>query len=43
MFIISLAGYFIVHFILKYTKIGRRAFAIGSNVQAAYLAGIRST
>ncbi len=40
MFIISLAGYFIVHFILKYTKVGRRAFAIGSNVQAAYLAGI---
>ena len=40
MFIISLAGYLIVHFILKYTKIGRRAFAIGSNVQATYLAGI---
>ena len=40
MFIISLAGYFIVHFILKYTKIGRRAFAIGANEQATYLAGI---
>jgi len=40
MFIISLAGYLIVHFILKYTKIGRRAFAIGSNAQATYLAGI---
>src|SRR5271157_1383394 len=40
MFIISLAGYLVVHFILKYTKVGRRAFAIGSNVQAAYLAGI---
>ncbi len=40
MFIISLAGYLIVHFILKYTKVGRRAFAIGSNAQATYLAGI---
>jgi ribose transport system permease protein len=40
MFIISLAGYFVVHFILKYTKIGRRAFAIGSNEKATYLAGI---
>lgn len=40
MFIISIAGYLIIHFILKYTKLGRRAFAIGSNVQATYLAGI---
>ena len=40
MFLISLAGYFILHFILKYTKLGRRAFAIGSNEQATYLAGI---
>ncbi len=40
MFIISVAGYFVVHFILKYTKIGRRAFAIGSNEKATYLAGI---
>ena len=40
MFIISLAGYLIIHFILSYTKLGRRAFAIGSNVQATYLTGI---
>jgi len=40
MFIISLAGYLVIHFILQYTKLGRRAFAIGSNPQATYLAGI---
>jgi ribose transport system permease protein len=40
LFIISIAGYLIIHFILKYMKLGRRAFAIGSNVQASYLAGI---
>jgi len=40
LFVISIAGYLIIHFILKYTKLGRRAFAIGSNVQATYLAGI---
>ena len=40
MFVISLAGYLILHFILKYTKLGRRAFAIGSNERATYLAGI---
>lgn len=40
MFVISLAGYFVLHFILKYTKLGRRAFAIGANERAAYLAGI---
>ena len=40
MFLISLAGYFILHFILTYTKLGRRAFAIGSNERATYLAGI---
>jgi len=40
MFVISLAGYLVIHFILKYTKLGRRAFAIGSNAQATYLAGI---
>ena len=40
LFIISIAGYLVIHFILKYTKLGRRAFAIGSNVQATYLAGI---
>jgi ribose transport system permease protein len=40
MFVISLAGYLVLHFILKYTKLGRRAFAIGSNERATYLAGI---
>ena len=40
MFVISLAGYLVIHFILNYTKLGRRAFAIGSNAQATYLAGI---
>ncbi|HUI70267.1 MAG TPA: ABC transporter permease [Spirochaetia bacterium] len=40
LFIISIAGYLIIHAILKYMKLGRRAFAIGSNVQATYLAGI---
>ena len=40
MFVISLAGYFILHFILTYTKLGRRVFAIGSNERATYLTGI---
>jgi ribose transport system permease protein len=40
LFVISIAGYLAIHFVLKYMKLGRRAFAIGSNVQAAYLAGI---
>lgn len=40
LFIISLIGYLAVHFILTYTKLGRRVYAIGSNAQAAYLAGI---
>jgi ribose transport system permease protein len=41
LFIISICGYLVMHFILKYMKLGRRAFAIGSNPQASYLAGIR--
>ena len=40
MFVISLSGYLILHFILTYTKLGRRAFAVGSNERATYLAGI---
>jgi ribose transport system permease protein len=40
LFIISLVCYIIVHFILVYTRLGRRVFAIGSNPEAAYLAGI---
>lgn len=39
-FVISLIGFVIVHFILKYTQIGRRLFAIGSNEKSAYLAGV---
>lgn len=39
-FIVSLIGYVIVHLILKYTQIGRRLFAIGSNEKSAFLAGI---
>ena len=41
LFLISLAGYAFVHIILAYTQIGRRAYAIGNNPHAAYLAGIR--
>jgi len=40
LFIVSIVGYLIIHFILKYMKLGRRAFAIGSNPQASYLSGI---
>lgn len=39
-FIISLLGYLVVHLILKYTQIGRRLFAVGSNEKSAYLAGV---
>ncbi len=39
-FFISILGYLFVHFILKYTQLGRRIFAIGSNPRAAFLAGI---
>ena len=40
MFVISVGGYLFIHMILKYTKIGRRVFAIGNNRRAAFLAGI---
>ena len=40
LFIISLSGYFLVHFILNYTQLGRRIFAVGNNPRAAFLAGI---
>jgi ribose transport system permease protein len=40
LFILSLVGYLVVHFILSYTRLGRRAYAIGNNSQAAYLSGI---
>lgn len=39
-FLISLAGYAFVHFILNSTQLGRRAYAIGNNERAAFLAGI---
>ena len=38
--LISLAGYVAVGLLLKYTRIGRRTYAIGDNPRAAYLAGI---
>ncbi|MCL1895143.1 MAG: ABC transporter permease [Clostridiales bacterium] len=41
LFIISLAGYFSVHYILTKTKLGRRVYAIGNNSNAAYLSGIK--
>ncbi|MDP6637290.1 MAG: ABC transporter permease [Phycisphaerae bacterium] len=40
LFLISLGGYLAVHFMLTYTRLGRRVYAIGSNPRAAYLAGI---
>lgn len=42
-FIISLIGCVVVGIILKYTQIGRRIFAIGSNEKAAFLSGIKVT
>jgi ribose transport system permease protein len=40
-FFVSIIGYLFVHVILKYTRTGRRIFAIGSNPRAAFLAGIQ--
>jgi ribose transport system permease protein len=40
LFIVSIIGYLFMHFLLKYTQLGRRVFAIGSNPRAAFLAGI---
>jgi ribose transport system permease protein len=39
-FVISLGAYLVVHFILAYTKFGRRIYSVGSNPAAAYLSGI---
>jgi ribose transport system permease protein len=39
-FVLSLAVYAAVGFVLKYSRLGRRVYAIGSNERAAYLAGI---
>jgi ribose transport system permease protein len=40
LFVIALAGYGVVHFILAHTQLGRCVYAIGNNPRAAYLAGI---
>lgn len=40
LFLISLGGYLVVHFMLTYTRLGRRVYSIGSNPYAAYLSGI---
>ena len=39
-FVVSLCVYSVVGFLLKYTRLGRRIYAIGSNEQAAFLSGI---
>jgi ribose transport system permease protein len=40
LFVIALAGYGVIHFILSHTQLGRSVYAIGNNPRAAYLAGI---
>jgi ribose transport system permease protein len=40
LFVIALAGYGVIHFILSHTQLGRSVYAIGNNSRAAYLAGI---
>lgn len=42
-FVVSLAGYLAMHFILSRTRLGRRVYAIGSNPNAAFLSGIAIT
>lgn len=39
-FLIGIIIYFAIHFILKYTRLGRHIYAVGSNSTAAYLSGI---
>ncbi len=39
-FLFSVLGYAIVYYLLKYTQLGRRLFAIGSNEKAAHLSGL---
>lgn len=39
-FLIGISIYFLAHFILKYSKLGRHFYAVGSNPAAAYLSGI---
>ena len=40
-FYIMLAAFVFVWFILKYSTFGRKVFAIGANIRAAYLSGIK--
>ena len=42
-FIVSVAGYLVMHFILSRTRLGRRVYSIGSNTNAAFLSGISIT
>jgi ribose transport system permease protein len=42
-FLLSLAVYACVGFILRYSRLGRRIYAIGSNERAAFLSGIGIT
>ncbi len=39
-FLVGISIYFLAHFILKYSKLGRHFYAVGSNPAAAYLSGI---
>lgn len=39
-FLISMLGYVAVGFLLRFTRLGRRTYAIGDNPRAAFLAGI---
>lgn len=39
-FFILLAGFLVIHFILKHTQTGRQIYAIGTNENAAYISGI---
>ncbi|HTT70946.1 MAG TPA: ABC transporter permease [Anaeromyxobacteraceae bacterium] len=39
-FLVSLAVYAVVGFILKYARLGRRIYAIGANERAAFLSGV---
>jgi ribose transport system permease protein len=39
-FLIGILIYLVTHFLLKYTKLGRHFYAVGSNPAAAYLSGI---
>ena len=42
-FVVSLAVYTAIGFVLRYTQLGRRVYAIGANERAAFLAGVELT